>query len=102
MSAGRRRESHPDLELGASASARELRFEEVPETESRFRGDVSRRSYSDSRRRNLPDEVQSDVEYRDAGIEWRVAGWIETAEDPSSGERAEGGVESPERGKPRD
>lgn len=66
-----------DLELSARASVRSLRFERVPETETRFLGDVSRRSFSRSRRRNLPEKVQRDVEYHDVRVEWRVSGWIE-------------------------
>lgn len=99
---GRGREEG-DIELGAHASARELRFEKVPETRTRFRGDASQRSHSESRRRNLPEEAQRDVEYRDVGIEWRAAAWVEAreiADDSLSGERPEGGDENQDHGQP--
>lgn len=82
MSGGRGEERNADLELTARAEVRELRFEKVPETGTRFRGDLSRRSSSESQRRNLPDEVQSGVEYGEAVIEWRASGYIEDSESP--------------------
>jgi hypothetical protein len=82
VTGGRGKQRNADLELTARAEVRELRFEKVPETETRFRGDLSQRSSSESRRRNLPDEVQSGVEYSEAGIEWRTSGYIEDSESP--------------------
>lgn len=92
MTGGRGKQRNADLELTARAEVRELRFEKVPETETRFRGDLSQRSSSESRRRNLPDEVQSGVEYSEAGIEWRTSGWIveESEDHPPSEGRLEG------------
>ena len=52
---------------------RELRFEKVPDPGVRFRGNTRRNSVWTSRRTNLPDEVQEDVVYRDAGIKLRIA-----------------------------
>lgn len=82
MTGERGEERNADLELTARAEVRELRFEKVPETETRFRGGLSRRSSSESRRRNLPDEMQSGIEYGEAAIEWRVVGYIEDSEGP--------------------
>jgi hypothetical protein len=93
VTGGRGEERNADLELTARAEMRELRFEKVPETETRFRGGLSRRSSSGSRRRNLPDEVQSGVEYGEAAIEWRASGYIEDSESPDH-PPGEGGAEA--------
>jgi hypothetical protein len=63
----------PDIALAANVRMRELRFDKVPDPEVRFRGDTRRNSVWTSRRTNLPDEVQEDVVYRDAGIRLRIA-----------------------------
>jgi hypothetical protein len=64
---------NPDIALDANVRMRELRFEKVPDPEVRFRGNTRRNSVWTSRRTNLPDEVQEDVVYRDAGIKLRIA-----------------------------
>ena len=51
---------------------RELRFEEVPNPDVRFRGNTERNSVWGSRRENLPDEAQEDVVYRDAAVRLRI------------------------------
>jgi len=63
----------PDIALDADVRMRELRFEKVPNPEVNFRGNTRRNSVWTSRRTNLPDEVQEDVVYRDAGIKLRIA-----------------------------
>ena len=63
----------PDIALDAGVRMRELRFERVPDPEVNFRGNTARNSVWVSRRTNLPDEVQEDVVYRDAGIKLRIA-----------------------------
>ena len=55
---------------------RELRFEEAPDPEVRFRGSTRRNSVWGSRRENLPDEVQEGVVYRNAGVQLRIASEI--------------------------
>ena len=70
---GTGRPQDPDIALDADVSMRELRFEKVPDPEVRFRGNTRRNSVWASRRTNLPDEVQEDVVYRDAGIRLRIA-----------------------------
>jgi hypothetical protein len=72
----------PDIALDAGVQMRELRFEKVPNPEVRFRGNTRRNSVWTSRRANLPDEVQEDVVYRDAGIKLRIA--TEVVESPSN------------------
>jgi hypothetical protein len=64
---------NPDIEIDAGVEMRELRFEKVPDPEVDFRGNTRRNSVWASRRTNLPDEVQEDVVYRDAGIKLRIA-----------------------------
>ena len=64
---------NPDIAIDAGVEVRELRFEKVPDPEVNFRGNTRRNSVWTSRRTNLPDEVQEDVVYRDAGIKLRIA-----------------------------
>jgi hypothetical protein len=64
---------NPDIAIDAGVEMRELRFEKVPDPEVNFRGNTKRNSVWTSRRTNLPDEVQEDVVYRDAGIKLRIA-----------------------------
>lgn len=86
-----------DVSLSAGAKVRKLRFKEKPETQTRFRGDVSKRSYSESQRRNLPDEVRKGVEYRDASIRREARGWVAEAESGDE-ESPRGGIEKTDRG----
>ncbi len=60
------RSDRPDIEMRASVKAKELRFEEVPETDVRYVGDSS----SVTERTNLPDEVEPGVTYRDVEVRW--------------------------------
>jgi hypothetical protein len=70
-----------DVEIGASASARRLRFRRRPKTEVETEGRTVIRSErgpegievdaeSGSKRRNLPEEVEPGVTYRDVEIGW--------------------------------
>jgi hypothetical protein len=58
----------PDIEIGATVKAKKLRFRRVPETEVRA-SDGSRPA---SERRNLPDEVEPGVTYRDVEVRWHA------------------------------
>ena len=60
-----RRADRPDIELGAAVKAKKLRFDRVPDTDVRHAGDWS----SVTERRNLPEEVEPGVTYRD--VEFR-------------------------------
>ncbi len=71
---------NPDVEISARVKSRELRFEEVPETGTRFRGSPGRESVSGTERENLPDEVESGVTYRDSGIRLRIASELRRGE----------------------
>ena len=63
----------PDIAIDAEVRMRELHFAHVPDPEVNFRGNTRRNSVWTSRRANLPDEVEEDVVYRDAGIKLRIA-----------------------------
>src|SRR5215212_2369770 len=77
---------NPDIAIDAGVQMRELRFEKVPEPEVYFRGNTARNSVWTSRRTNLPDEVEEDVVYRDAGIRLRIA--TEVVENSSDQENS--------------
>lgn len=64
---------NPDIAFDAAVRMRELYFEEMPNPEVRFRGSTRRNSVWESRRENLPDEVQEGVVYRNAGVRLRIA-----------------------------
>jgi hypothetical protein len=61
-----RRADRPDIELGAAVKARKLRFRRVPDTDVRSAGDWE----SESERKNLPEEVEPEVTYRDVEVRW--------------------------------
>jgi hypothetical protein len=61
-----------DVEIGARASARRVRFAEKPDTEVRFRGDGESRST----RENVPDEVEPGVTYRNVRATGRAGAWL--------------------------
>ena len=64
---------NPDVEISARVGSRELRFEEVPETRTRFWGSPGRESVAGTERENLPDEVESGVTYRNSSVRLRIA-----------------------------
>jgi hypothetical protein len=82
MSSRRRRpEKAPDIEIGAAAKARRIRFRRKPKSKVDFEGssrvrtddrieEVEIESDSRSERRNLPDEVEPGVTYRDVEVGW--------------------------------
>lgn len=72
----------PDIEISASAKTRRLRFERVPETEVKFRGNPERESVSGTERENLPESVERGVTYRDAGVRLRIASEVARKEPP--------------------
>jgi len=65
--------AQPDVEIGASVKASNLRFERKPEVEVGFPGDDDAETVSGSERENLPDEVEPGVVYRDVRVRWRAA-----------------------------
>jgi hypothetical protein len=69
----------PDVAIFATVRARELRFEEVPDVEVRFRGNGETVWKTD--RENLPDEVQPRVLYRDIGIRLTITSTLPNIEE---------------------
>ena len=78
----------PDIEFSANVKARELRFEEVPETEVRFWGQPERNSVSVNERKNLPEEVQQGVTYRDVSVRSRIASELVAIEEEPDATKA--------------
>ena len=73
--AEKRRE--PDIEFGARIDAKEMRFEEVPETNVDFFGDPDHESGHGDQRTNLPEEVEEDKTYRDVRVDYRLSSKLE-------------------------
>jgi hypothetical protein len=84
MSRKERPSREPDIQVGAAFRARRLRFRHKPEVDVEFEGrtrirtderieDIELDSDSYSERRNLPDEVEPGVTYRDVEVGW-IAG----------------------------
>jgi hypothetical protein len=69
-------EEKPDIEIGAVARAKKLRFKSKPKTHIEFHGEPKIESGSGSKRENLPDEVEPGVTYRDVHIRWGAAARI--------------------------
>lgn len=61
-----------DLSITARVTARELRFEHVPNPKVEFTGQPRRETVWDSQRENLPEQVQPGVTYRNIGITLRI------------------------------
>ena len=76
-------EEPADTELFTGVRADELRFGRVPETSLTFEGEPAERSSSRVERRNLPDEVEAGVTYRDVEVRWRVRQRIVHPSDPT-------------------
>jgi pyruvate/2-oxoglutarate dehydrogenase complex dihydrolipoamide acyltransferase (E2) component len=72
---------NPDIDFSASVKARELRFEEEPQTEVRFWGHPERNSVSVNERENLPEKVQQGVTYRDISVQSRIASELVASEE---------------------
>jgi len=72
---------NPDIDFSATVKARELRFKEEPQTEVRFWGHPERNSVSVNERKNLPEEIQQGVTYRDLSIRSRIASELVATEE---------------------
>ena len=106
MSRDRPPSGEPDIEIGAAVRARKLRFRSKPKTEVEFEGrtrvrsddrieDVELETESGSERRNLPEEVEPGVTYRDVEVGWAARARARMPEDV---EDEEDGVEDEEDG----
>lgn len=84
MSMPRRRESEPRgaaVEVGARVTARRVRFKNKPEVKVEFRGGSRNRTASGTERKNIPDEVEPGVTYRDVEVNWLAAAQIVEADE---------------------
>lgn len=61
-----------DLSITADVTARELRFETVPNPKVEFTGSHERRTEWEAERENLPRPVQPGVTYRNIGIRLKI------------------------------
>jgi hypothetical protein len=73
----------PDTEIFAAVRAKELRFECKPDADVGAHADVPASAESVSERENLPDELEPGVTYRNIGVRWRLAAWLEDEESRS-------------------
>ncbi|HEX3559938.1 MAG TPA: hypothetical protein VHU19_12090 [Pyrinomonadaceae bacterium] len=65
-------DAQADLSITARVTARELRFERVPNPKVEFTGRPRRETVWQSERENLPEQVQPGVTYRNVGITLRI------------------------------
>ncbi|MBC7932645.1 MAG: hypothetical protein H7Z38_18955 [Rubrivivax sp.] len=65
-------DAQADLSITARVTARELRFEKVPNPTVEFTGQPRRETVWEAERENLPDRVQPGVTYRNIGITLRI------------------------------
>jgi pyruvate/2-oxoglutarate dehydrogenase complex dihydrolipoamide acyltransferase (E2) component len=72
---------NPDIDFSANVKARELRFEEEPQTEVRFWGSPKRNSVSLNERKNLPEKVRQGVTYRDVSVHSHIASELVAPEE---------------------
>jgi pyruvate/2-oxoglutarate dehydrogenase complex dihydrolipoamide acyltransferase (E2) component len=70
-----------DIDFSASVKARELRFEEEPQTEVRFWGHPERNSVSVNERENLPEEIRQGVTYHNISVRSRIASELVAPEE---------------------
>ena len=66
-----------DVEIGAAASAKRLKFTRVPRTEVELDAGEADEAESRTVRENLPERVEPGVEYRDVRVAWRAGVDIE-------------------------
>ena len=69
-----------DIEIGAAAKARKIRFRRKPETRVEFRGDPGLETDSVTDRENLPEEVEPGKVYRDVKVGWIAGARIDDSE----------------------
>jgi hypothetical protein len=74
-------ESPADVEIEASASAKELRALERPRTELTVKGGSDVCKEESSRRENLPRRLQPGATYRDVRVHRWLAGRLVTSEE---------------------
>lgn len=72
----------PDVDVTTWVRAKELRFGIVPEVKIWFAGEPGFRASSRIEKKNLPDEVEPGVTYRDAEACWEARAKIVHPTDP--------------------
>jgi pyruvate/2-oxoglutarate dehydrogenase complex dihydrolipoamide acyltransferase (E2) component len=72
---------NPDIDFSASVRARELRFEEKPQTKVSFWGHAERNSVSVNERENLPEEVRQGVTYHHISVRSRITSELVVPEE---------------------
>src|SRR5215204_1922247 len=72
---------NPDIDFSASVKARELHFEEEPQTEVRFWGHPERNSVSVNERKNLPEKVRQGVTYHNISVRSGIASELVALEE---------------------
>jgi hypothetical protein len=98
----RDRAGNPDVEIGAAANAKRLRFKRKPRVEVNTHAEseidpklaremerIEGEGGSHGERENLPDEVEPGVTYRDVHVRWRAAARLKDVEargEPDAGE----------------
>jgi hypothetical protein len=66
-----------DIEIGAAARAKRVRFKRVPRTDVRFAAGMEDEAESVTVRENLPEQVEPGVDYEDVRVAWRAGVEIE-------------------------
>ena len=102
MTRKKRLTGEPDIEIGAAAKARKLRFRSKPETDVEFQGetrirsddrieDVELETESGSERRNLPEEVEPGVTYRNVEVGWAARARLRIPDEEQDEEEEDAG-----------
>jgi hypothetical protein len=85
------RRDEPDIEIGASAHAKKLRFKQKPRTHIEYHGRPRIEHWDGDTRENLPDEVEPGVTYRDVHIRWGAAARLKMPPELEKDEENGGG-----------
>jgi hypothetical protein len=101
------RAGEPDVEIGAAASAKKLRFKRKPRVEvnthahseidpqlARELDRIEGEGGSHTERENLPEEVEPGVTYRDVRVRWRAAARLKAPEEKKPRGREDSGEEA--------
>jgi hypothetical protein len=81
----------PDIDFFTSVNAKELTFGRVPEKKVRYYGEPDHETEVEVERKNIPEDPEEGVTYRDVKVDWTVAQRIvhPTDEDASEEDGAE-------------
>jgi hypothetical protein len=88
-----RKGERPDVDIRTAVRAKELRFDKVPETRVWFSGDPDMRASVRSERKNLPEEVEPDVTYRDVSVRWTAGARVVHPADAAEESEEDGSEE---------